>query len=307
MMYRSWLLVPASNEKKLALAVTTEADVVVVDLDVQESREGAIAARQHAGAWLTAQKAAKMDGRPLGRWARIHALDRRSLRDDLSAVLPGAPDGIMLPGASGPDAVRLLSSELYEMEPSFGLVAGSTPVIAMTGGTAEAAITITTYFGASLPRLTGLAWGTESLVQRIGARRSRDKTGEYTDTFRFIRAQTLLTALARDAMALDAFHPDPADAKGLKAAAMAARSDGFTGMLAIHPAQIALINKVFTPTQSEVEEARSLVSLFETGGDHGTFDRRTISPAQVQAARRVIDQAAPLPARSAATTALRPA
>ncbi|MFM5885000.1 MAG: HpcH/HpaI aldolase/citrate lyase family protein [Novosphingobium sp.] len=262
MALRSWLFVPGDSEKKLDKAPAAGADVLIIDLEDSVVPENKPRARDMARGWLQNHRQQVTGGKRTGRWVRINALDTPYWRDDLVAVMPGAPDGIMLPKSAGPESVQQLAAELYELEGRNGVPAGSTKILPLVSETAAAALTIPAYATASLPRLGGLTWGAEDLSAALGASRKRDAAGAWTDTFRFVRSQTLLTAHARGVVAIDTLHADFADTKGLQAAAEAARADGFSGMLAIHPAQVEVINTAFSPSKAELDEARAIVAAF---------------------------------------------
>ena len=290
MAVRSWLFVPGDSEKKLSKAAATGADVIILDLEDSVAHSTKAQARDLAASWLGAHRAQVTGGKRQGRWVRINALDSRMWRDDLLAVLPGAPDGIMLPKSMGPESVVQLAAELYELEGRSGVPAGSTKILPLVSETAAAAVSIANYLPASLPRLAGLTWGAEDLSAAIGATRKRDKLGEWTDAFRYARIQTLLTAHAKGVFALDTLHADFADDKGLKRAAEAARADGFAGMLAIHPAQVPIINAAFTPSDEELAEARASVAAFQSSPEAGALqiDRRMIDRPHLKLAQRVL-------------------
>ena len=290
MALRSWLFVPGDSEKKLSKAAATGADVIILDLEDSVAPANKAQARDLVVAWLGTHRAQVTGGKRQGRWVRINALDSRLWRDDLIAVLRGAPDGIMLPKAMGPESVVQIAAELYELEGRSGVQAGSTKILPLVSETAAAAVSIPSYVAASLPRLAGLTWGAEDLSAAIGATRKRDKLGEWTDAFRFARSQTLLTAHAKGVFAIDTLHADFADDKGLKRAAENARADGFSGMLAIHPAQIPIINAAFTPSEEELAEARAIVAAFQSNPDAGALqiDRRMIDRPHLKLAQRVL-------------------
>ncbi|HVR91914.1 MAG TPA: CoA ester lyase [Novosphingobium sp.] len=290
MTLRSWLFVPADSEKKLGKAAATGADAIIVDLEDSVAPQGKEMAREMAREWLSAHRQQIVEQRPAARWVRINALDSRLWREDLIAVMAGAPDGIMLPKASGPTAVQQLAAELYELEQRFRIPTGTTKILPLVSETAQSAMTIGDYVGDSHPRLVGLTWGAEDLSAALGATRKRNADGLWTDTFRFVRAQTLLAAHARGIMAIDTLHADFSDRDGLERAAEAARGDGFTGMLAIHPAQVPIINAAFTPSEAELAEARAIVAAFEENPDAGTLqiDRRMIDQPHLKLARRVL-------------------
>ena len=287
---RSWLFVPGDSEKKLGKAIGTGADMLILDLEDSVAAENKAAAREMTGAWLAAHREQVTGGKRIGRWVRINALDSRQWREDLLAVLPGAPDGIMLPKSAGPESVQQLSAEIYELESRSGLAPNAVKIMPLVSETASAALTIANYAAAAMPRLAGLTWGAEDLSAALSATRKRDQDGRWTDTFRFARTQTLLTAHARGVMAIDTLHADFADAKGLKRAAEEARADGFAGMLAIHPAQIEIINAAFTPSEDELAEARAIVAAFKQNPGVGTLqiDRRMIDRPHYKLALRVL-------------------
>lgn len=290
MAMRSWLFVPGDSEHKLDKAVGTGADVILVDLEDSVAPENKSMARNKARAWLDAHRRTLPGQRRLGRWVRINALDTGDWREDLLAVMAGAPDGIMLPKSAGPEAVQQLGAELYELEQRFGIANGSVQILPLVSETARAAITIPRYAETTHPRLMGLTWGAEDLSAAIGAARKHDAAGQWTDTFRLVRAQTLLTAHAAELAAIDTLHADFKDEAGLKARAEAARADGFAGMLAIHPAQVPVINAAFTPSEAELAEARAVVNAFAANPGAGALqiDGRMIDRPHLKLAQRVL-------------------
>ena len=290
MALRSWLFVPGDSEKKLSKAADTGADAIILDLEDSVTPANKARARELALGWLQATRSAANDAARQGRWVRINALDTEMWRDDLTAVMPGAPDGIMLPKSAGPESVQQLAAEITELEGRNGIANGSTKILPLVSETAAAAITIPAYATVPMPRLAGLTWGAEDLSAAIGATRKRDANGEWTDAFRFARMQTLLTAHACEVFAIDTLHADFSDTDGLKRAAEAARADGFSGMLAIHPAQVAVINAAFTPTDAELAEAQAIVAAFTANPDAGALqiEGRMIDRPHLKLAQRLL-------------------
>lgn len=288
MHHRSWLFVPGDSDKKLGKAVSTGADVIVVDLEASVAPPSRPIARRMAAEWLKVHRQRILGGAPMGRWVRINPLDSRLWREDLVAVMPGAPDGIILPRAAGPQAVQQLAAELYELEQANQIPTGATRIMPQVADLPQAAIAVASYVEASLPRLGGLSWDAENLRDSLFARRVRDPRGAWCDAMRHVRAQVLLAAHARGIFALETPHRMLADEKGLKSATRDARADGFTGMAAIHPLQVPVINAAFAPTEDELEDARTLVSAFGHGGDDGAIDRRGMSLPEMRHARRIL-------------------
>lgn len=298
MTLRSWLFVPGDSERKLVKAATCGADAVVVDLEDAVAPEAKATARMQAARWLSAHRQQVLSGQATSRWVRINPLDSNLWREDLAVVLAGRPDGLLVPKVRGPEQLRQLSAELYELEQRNGIMPNATRLIPMVGESASSALTIPAYASEELPRVAGMTWGAQDLALAIGATRMRDGAGKgaaasagtWTDTFRLVRSQTLLAAHARGGMALETPYVDFADLKGLKAVAEAARADGFTGMLAIHPDQVPVINQAFTPGDKEAAEARAIVELFAANPGAGALqlDGRMVEQPHLVQARRVL-------------------
>lgn len=290
MRYRSWLIVPGDSEKKLGKAMAMGADVVVVDLDATVPHEAKPLARALAAEWLFAHRRQVLEQAPMARWVRINSFDSRLWREDLAVVMRGGPEGIILPSAQGPESLREVAAELYELEQANQLAPGSTKILPVAGETPRAALAIGAYADAAIPRLAGLTWSAAGLAAAIAATRQREARGTWSEPFRFVRAQALLVAHACGVMPIEAVHGDVEDLKGLKLAAKAARADGFAGMFACHPAQVAEINAAFTPSEAELAEARRIVAAVEneSASDMSPLDRRRIDQPRLKLAKQIL-------------------
>lgn len=286
---RSWLFVPGDSEKKLAKVASCGADVVIVDLEDAVAPQAKAAARELARDWLVQQR---RSGAPFQCWVRINAVDTSLWRDDVDTVIAARPDGVMVPKASGPAQLQMLSAELHDREQRNGLPLGSTRLLPLVSETPAAALSIVAYTAATLPRLAGLTWGAEDLSAAIGAARKRDGEGRWTDTFRMVRAQVLLTAHACRVAAIDTLHADFRDLAGLERAARESQADGFAGMLAIHPDQVAVINAAFMPSDEEIAEARRIVAAFAAAPGSGALqlDGRMLDQPHLEQARRLLER-----------------
>lgn len=286
---RSWLFVPGDSEKKLGKGPETGAHALIVDLEDAVAPSAKAEARRVTRDWLDAHRK-QVTMRKQVHWVRINAVDTGLWRDDLAAVLPGAPAGIMLPKAEGPDQVRMIAAEIYELEQKNGIPNGQTRILPLVSETPRAALTIGAYADAPMPRLAGLTWGAEDLGAAIGAGRKRDESGQWTDAFRFVRAQTLLAAHAAGVWAIDTLHADFRDEDGLRKVALNARGDGFAGMLAIHPAQVPVINAAFAPSEAELAEAQAIVAAFAANPGAGTLqlDGRMIDQPHLKQAKALL-------------------
>lgn len=290
---RSWLFVPADSERKLARATLSDADVVILDLEDAVRENAKPQARAMARSWLVAQAAEARSETGPARWVRINAMDTPHWREDLAVVLAGKPAGIMLPKASGPEQLQQLAAELYGLEERSGIAAGATRILPLVSETPRAALSIASYADFALPRLAGLTWGAEDLSVAMGATRKRDAAGEWTDAFRMVRAQVLLTAHAAGVAPIDTLQADFRDLEALDRAARASRVDGFHGMLAIHPDQVPVINAAFTPDEEELAHARAIVEAFAADPAAGALqvDGKMVDRPHLEQARKLLGRA----------------
>jgi len=254
---RSLLFVPADSEKKLAKGAECGADALILDLEDSVAAERKQAAREGALAYL---KAHATDTRP-HLIVRVNALDTGLTDADLDAVVAGKPDAILLPKAEGGASVTHLDAKLTAREAIHGLPDGAISIIALATETAAALFLCGTYRSSS-PRLSGITWGAEDLSAELGAETNRDAAGHFTSPYLLARGLSLAAASAARVQAIDTVYADFRNMDGLRQEAEDARRDGFTAKMAIHPAQVAIINKVFTPSAQEVEKAREIVNAF---------------------------------------------
>lgn len=254
---RSLLFVPGDSEKKLDKGLTSGADALIVDLEDSVSADRKREARATALAFL---QHAKRDGLKL--LVRVNALDTGLTDDDLDAIVPGKPDAIMLPKAAGGASVTHLHAKLSAREAIAGLPDGEIGIVALATETAASLFTTGTYAGSS-PRLAALTWGAEDLSADLGAETNRDESGRFLDPYRLARTLCLAGAAAAGVPAIDTVYVDFRNDAGLRRECEEARRDGFAAKMAIHPAQVAVINDVFTPTPDAIVHAQSIVAAFE--------------------------------------------
>ena len=175
--------------------------------------------------------------------------------------MPEAPDAVMLPKCLGGASVQQLGAKLAVHEAEHDLADGATRILAIATESARALYGFASYIGCSR-RLDGLAWGGEDLSADLGAEANRLADGAYAAPYALARALTLIGAAAAGVSAIDAAFTNFRDAEGLGAEARAARRDGFGAKMAIHPAQVPIINKVFTPSAEAVARARAVIAAF---------------------------------------------
>jgi citrate lyase subunit beta/citryl-CoA lyase len=255
---RSLLFVPADSTKKLDKAMASGADALIVDLEDSVAPDGKVGARQSAAAFLS--ETAATTPRPY-LLVRINGL-RTGLTDaDLDAVVPARPDAIMLPKAEGGASVVHADAKLAVREATGALPDGHIKIVALATETATALFLAGTYAGASA-RLSALTWGAEDLSVELAAEANRDAQGRFLDPYRLARSLCLAGAAAAGVPAIDTVYVDFRDTNGFRRECKEARRDGFSGKMAIHPAQVPIINELFTPTPEAIAKAQAIVDAF---------------------------------------------
>jgi len=277
---RSWLFAPGDSDKKMAKAADSAADIALFDLEDAVTLENKPLARTMVHGFL---KQYAGDRRRL--WVRINPLDGPWTLDDLAAVMPAQPGGIMLPKVYGRADVERLDHYLSAFEAANRIDVGTTPVIVLVTETAEGMFHTGDYKGCN--RVVALTWGAEDLADSIGASTNRNADGSYGFTYELARSLCLLGAATAGVAAIETIQGDFRDLEGLRLRAEKVRRDGYRGMLAIHPAQVDVINAAFSPTAEELAEAQAIVDIFAAnpgvgaiGYKGGMLDRPYLSRAQ---------------------------
>lgn len=285
---RSLLFVPADGGSKLDKAVASGADAVIVDLEDSIVPERKDTARVTALDFLKRAGAAKQRPRLL---VRINGLDTGMTDADLDAIVPGRPDAIVFPKAEGGASVVHLDAKLTAREAIAGVPEGQIKILAQGVESAAGLFAAGTFRGGSV-RLIGLTWGPEDLSAELGAEANRNTQGELTEPYRLARSICLYAAAAAKLPAIETVYVDFRNSEGLRRDTEAARRDGFTGRLAIHPAQVPVINEIFTPSAAQIERAKAVVAAFAAQPGAGTvgidgkmYDRPHLARAQALLAR----------------------
>lgn len=287
MKLRSLLFVPGDSEAKIAKSAGVAADVIIFDLEDSVAPQRRPEARKLVLEHLEANRG----NRPSLLYVRINPLDTPDALADLEAIMPGAPDGIVLPKARGVDDIAELSVVLDQFEAALGMPPESTRIIPVATETPAAMFALGSYVLAG-PRLAGITWGAEDLSAAVGATGYKEH-GEWTAPYQLARSLCLFAAAAAEVAPIDTLYADFRDEAGLAEAAQRARRDGFLGMLAIHPAQVPIINAAFTPTAEEIAHAEAVVAVFAANPEAGVasldgkmLDRPHLVQAQKILARR---------------------
>jgi len=287
---RSLLFVPANGGSKLDKAMASGADAVIVDLEDSISPAGKAEARKSATAFVADAVKAATRPRLL---VRVNGFETGLTDADLDAIVPARPDAIMLPKAEGGAGVIHADAKLGVREAISGLADGHIKIVAIATETATALFLAGTYRGASA-RLEGLTWGAEDLSAELGAEANRDHEGRFLDPYRLARALCLAGAAAAQVQAIDTVTVDFRNVAALHRETEEARRDGFTGKMAIHPAQVPVINEVFTPTPAALAKARAVVAAFDGNPGQGTvgIDGVMYDRPHLERARRLLARAA---------------
>lgn len=277
MKLRSLLFVPGDRPERMEKALRTGADALILDLEDSVTAEKKPQAREAVRAFL------KSAGRKVALFVRINPLDSGLADDDLDAVANARPDGIMLPKAEGAASVNDLAGRLAARG------AQDARILPIASETARAVFQLGSYADAA-DRLAGLTWGAEDLPAAIGAETSREADGSYTSPYEMVRALVLFAAAAADVAPIETVYPAFRDLEGLAAYAARGRRDGFTGMMAIHPDQVAVINRAFTPGDNELAHARKVIEAFEANPGVGalSLDGRMLDRPHLKQAKRLL-------------------
>ena len=271
---RSWLFVPADSERKIAKALDSDADAVIFDL------EDSVAPSQKAAARDILKGLPKRSGGPQW-WVRVNPLGSGHHKDDLELIGIADVHGIVLPKAeSGADVTQLAHRT------------GNIPIHAIVTETPASLFGLLSYRDPKSP-LAAMSWGAEDLSAALGAASKHDADGELSFTYKLARSLCLAGAVAAGVQPVDGVFADFRDDDRLDQEAAAARREGFTGKLAIHPAQVPIINRAFTPSDDEVAHARAVVAAFEAQPDAGVLsvDGRMVDRPHLVQAQGVLSRA----------------
>ena len=263
---RSWLFVPGDSERKLAKGPSTGADILILDVEDSVSPARKPVARKMIAEYLGS---AARDGAPL--WVRINGLHTPYWREEVQAAMAGGADGIVLPKPRSPADVFAVTELMDQFE---GSGRGEpAKILALAGETARGLMSLHEY-RPGLPRLTALSWGSEDLGTDVGALRRRREDGSLLPLYEIARALTLAAATVAEVDAIEAVYADFRNLEGFRQFAQEALEMGYVGGAAIHPAQVEILNEVFTPSDEQLAEAREIVDAFERSGETGVMSIR---------------------------------
>ncbi len=287
MRLRSLLFVPGDSEKKFAKARTIGADALILDLEDSVAPSMKEAAR--------AQVAALLDDQSKGDWSffvRVNPFDTGMTFNDLAAVVKPGLDGLLIPKANGAADIARIGDELDRLESAAGMTQGRVKIAVVATETPLAMFNLGSYTPPH-PRLVALTWGAEDLAAAIGATGNKEENGHWTDPYRLARSLCLYASASAGVAPIDTLYADFRNPDGLEADCRRARRDGFTGRIAIHPDQVDIINRCFSPSSAEIAEAQKIVDAFAANPDAGTLgiDGKMYDIPHLKAARRTLASA----------------
>ena len=310
MRLRSLLFVPGDRPERFAKAAASGADALILDLEDSVVPDRKAAAREAVAAYLRSSPAREGGAREardggvspyraatplyhspttsgppplagedfrLAIFVRVNPLDSAFIDDDLATFVDVRPDGLVLPKAEGAADIHRLVERL------------ALPILPVATETPAAVFQLGTYASVAT-HLAGLTWGAEDLPAAMGASSAREADGGYTAPYQLARSLTLFGAHAAGVPAIETVYPDFRDLDGLADYAARGRRDGFTGMMAIHPTQVPVINAAFTPSPEELAHAQAVVDLFAAHPGAGALqlDGKMVDAPHLKAARRLL-------------------
>jgi citrate lyase subunit beta / citryl-CoA lyase len=280
---RSMLFVPGDSERKLVKGAGSGADALVLDLEDSVPADRIAIARTMVREYLAGHR----DRSKQELWVRVNPLSTEKALPDLAAIAGGAPDGILLPKTTSASDVVTLDHFLSALETREGVAQGSIRIMAVATETPIALFTLGTFAGCS-PRLAGLTWGAEDLSSALGAATNRDDEGNLEFTYRLARSLCLAAAVAANVQPIDTVFIDFRDSERLRRESRAALRAGFTGKIAIHPDQVAVINDAFTPTTEDIAYAKRVVEAFASGAGTVGLDGKMLDMPHLKQAQKVL-------------------
>jgi citrate lyase subunit beta / citryl-CoA lyase len=284
MKLRSLLFVPGDSERKFEKAALSGADALILDLEDSVAPPEKAAARA-----LAARLVDRPDRRDWSFFVRVNGLDTGLILDDLAAVVRPGLDALMIPKSNGAADIEKIAHYLDALETRAGMALGSVKLAIVATETAKAMFALGSYAPAH-PRLVALTWGGEDLAAALGATANHEEDGAWTFPYQVARAQCLFAASAAEVAAIDTVFVDFRDVDGFERDCRRSRRDGFSGRMAIHPDQIAPINRSYAPSDAEIKRARKIVAAFEANPGAGALgiDGEMVDIPHLKAARKIL-------------------
>lgn len=280
---RALLFMPGDDRHKIEKGAALGADAIIMDL------EDGVALQRKAEARLQIAIALReVHFHLTERWVRINAVNSEWSEADLQTVAPAHPDGIVLPKVQAARHVQEISHQLAIIEHKHNWPAGGIRLLAIIE-TARGIMNLRE-IAESDPRLEGMIFGAEDLASDLGATRTRSGA-----EVAYARGAVVLHAKACGLQAIDSPFVDLNDMSALEEQTREALQMGYDGKLAIHPRQVPIIQKTFTPDEEAIRQAQRLIAAFhdQQNAGNGAFDLdgRMVDQPMVRAAETVLARA----------------
>ena len=280
---RALLYMPGDDWKKITKALTLSVDCICMDM------EDGVAINRKAEARATIAKALQeLDFGASEKLARVNAVGSGLEDNDIQAVLPYHPDGIVIPKVESLDQIQWGSELIEAAELANGWPVNS---IRMLVGVETAKGILNLKEIASHSRLDGIIFGGEDFAASIGAKRSEDAT-----ELLYARQAVVTACAAYGLQAIDIVTIDFKDMERIRREAEFGAQLGFSGKQIIHPNQVTPVQEAFTPDDESIAYARRVVEAFESHQEKGkgafALDGQMIDMPLVKNAQKVLERAA---------------
>ena len=288
MLAKSYIFVPGDSDKKLAKANDLGADAIIFCLEDAVAEANKPLARAKVREYLETHRSSSSSQL----WVRVNPFSSSHMLKDLVAIMAGHPYGVFLPKPSNGNDFKVLDNYLTILEVQNGIDPGTTRVMSVT----ESCIGTINQgeFATASPRLSGMCWGAEDMSADVGASDNKDEDGNYFLVHQINRANCLVVCNAGNMQAVDGICSDYKNETMLRDECKKARAEGFTGKIAIHPAQIPIINEMFSPSAEEISYAKRVIQAFEESPEQaGTvgLDGKMLDYPHLKRAKRLLNLA----------------
>jgi citrate lyase subunit beta/citryl-CoA lyase len=289
---RSFLFAPGNHPRRVEKALTLDADAVILDLEDAVATAEKVATRAAIDAALTRPRTGLL-------YVRVNAADTEFCYGDLVAIVRPGLDGIILPKVESPATLSTIDWLLLQLERELGLGEHSIdliPIIETARG-----LTHLDAILASGTRVKRIAFGAGDFTLDVNMQWQRDEA-----ELAYARARIVTASRAAGLEApLDTVWVDLQDSEGLETSARAALAYGFQGKMCIHPNQVPVVNRVFTPSEDEIAFAERVVAAFAKAEAEGVasiqLDGKFIDYPIVYRAQRLLEKTAAIRARERRT------
>ena len=256
-MRRSLLFLPGNTPNMLINGSCLGADAVIFDLE-----DAVSPAEKDAARILVRNTMTYMDFRGCERVVRINGIDTPYWKEDLDEVLPCRPDLILLPKTGSAADIQEADAYITETEKRLGLAAGAVGLVALI----ETALGVENAFAiaSASPRVAALFLGAEDLTADLRCKRTKEGR-----EIEYARTRLVTAARAAGVDVYDTPFTDVNDDEGIETDAALAKALGFTGKASISPRHVETINRVFSPSQAEIDYAYEVMEAIRLAKEQG--------------------------------------